>query len=189
MQRIAGISRVLGMGTDNRAAAAAAPPRAAAVPDGGTKYKPGGGRNVKHKWKMAPTPLHRACLQGKPAVVRKLLGEGADVHARFSDGEAPLHQTGQAIRSQGFDPVGAVECARLLLAAGADPNAMDDSDISALACAAFNGLYDVCKVMLEGGAKDVGDYRGRHAWEKARDQGHERVAKLIRECPGGLDWA
>ncbi|XP_069746912.1 ankyrin repeat domain-containing protein 49 [Narcine bancroftii] len=37
------------------------------------------------------TPLHRAAYSGHIAIVRKLIAQGADVHARTIDGWTPLH--------------------------------------------------------------------------------------------------
>ena len=65
---------------------------------------------------MCSCGSHAASSYGHPQVVSFLVEHGADVHAQDEDGDTPLH----ACES--------VECARLLLAAGADLGATNRKD-------------------------------------------------------------
>jgi ankyrin repeat protein len=61
------------------------------------------------------TPLQESCWRnGNPSIVTALINAGADVNHRSYDQSSPLIEASQA---------GHLEAARLLLAAGADPNA------------------------------------------------------------------
>lgn len=154
------------------AGAAAAPkaaPEAAAAGARSGGPKPGGGAQTRYKYTLHPSALHIAAFEGKVNTVRNLLEKHADVHARFDDGETPLHQVAQAADSAGHRDV-----ARMLLEWGADVNAVDDGGITPLACAAYEGWAGMCRVLLEGGAKDLPDEVGRTAFIKAMTYGHRR---------------
>jgi uncharacterized protein len=70
------------------------------------------------------TPLHLACQQGHVAAARVLMAAGAPVDQRDSYGDTPLWRAVFAF--QGGDP----ELIRLLLDAGADPDAKNNTDRS-----------------------------------------------------------
>ena len=70
------------------------------------------------------TPLHLACQQGHLAAARVLVAAGAPVDPRDSYGDTPLWRAVFAF--QGGDP----ELIRLLLDAGADPDAKNNTDRS-----------------------------------------------------------
>jgi hypothetical protein len=65
-------------------------------------------------------PLHEACWEKKPAMVRLLIDHGADVNARGDFGRTPLHF---AVWDGGVE---AVEIVEILVEAGANVHANDD---------------------------------------------------------------
>lgn len=92
---------------------------------------------------VGDTPLHLAAY-GCPDVVKFLLEQGADCNAcALPRCCAPLHRAASG---------GSVECARLLLRAGADLNAQDEDGQTPLHYAAQNGNSDVERILLAGGA-------------------------------------
>jgi ankyrin repeat protein len=102
--------------------------------------------------------LHAAAgPQGDPAFVRLLLDRGARVDLPDSQDETPLHQAATA---------GNLESARLLLDAGADPNA--GSRGTPLAGAAYAGHLEIARLLVERGA-DVGRSgpESPHPWGSA----------------------
>ena len=102
-------------------------------------------------------------------VLRRLLAAGARVDLASVDGTTPLmaaagcgreaHVTDQ--RRAKRQPM-AEAAARLLLEAGADVNAANEADFTALHCAAFSGLPEVARMVVAAGANiDARDWRGR----------------------------
>lgn len=81
------------------------------------------GANVDRMTRYGWTALHAAAQTKSPRCMAALIAGGADVNLRKADltGEYPLHQAVDTI-SEG-EGSNAIECVRLLLAAGADPNA------------------------------------------------------------------
>ena len=112
------------------------------------------------------TALMWAVSQRHPGVVRALLGAGADVHARSRVrpvATASSPRTGAAegvtvIDEGGFTPLlfaarrGDLASARLLLAAGADPNDTAPSGTSAIVVAAHSGHGELAARLLDQGA-------------------------------------
>ena len=70
------------------------------------------------------TPLINATNEGHADVVQLLVERGAVVHARDEEGETALFHFA-FIRAEHLSEVKATEIAKILLAAGADPNAVD----------------------------------------------------------------
>ncbi|MDD9827561.1 MAG: ankyrin repeat domain-containing protein [Deltaproteobacteria bacterium] len=106
--------------------------------------------------------------------VRELLKKGADVRARNTGDEAPLHWA--AVYAD-------AKAVKVLLKAGADPKAKDSIDRTPLHKAAYRGHAEVVKVLIEAGAdlkaKAVGDGTPLHA---AARNGHAEVVKVLIEA-------
>ncbi len=102
-------------------------------------------------------------------VIKALLAAGAKVGVPSNDGTTPLMVAAGLGRST-FQPglqranrsIGAEEAVNVLLDAGADINAMNEADFTALHGAAFRGLNEVIEILVRRGAHiNARDYRGR----------------------------
>jgi ankyrin len=124
--------------------------------------------NAKETW-GGTTPLMDAVAERHPAAVKMLLERGADVSARSNfvtaangrgfEGRTPAApKNGQAVEefaSGWLTPLmfaareGDLESARLLVAAGADVNAVAADGKDALGLAVFNGNYDLASFLVD----------------------------------------
>ena len=123
------------------------------------------------------TPLMQAARNGEVEVAKVLLENGANVEAKDEDGDNPLRLAArnghvevvsllvswmgknggiQEIREQAIWPAikaGKTGVVSALLKAGVDPNCKDSDGYTLLLHAASNGVEDVCKLLLDSGAK------------------------------------
>lgn len=108
-------------------------------------------------------------------VLETLLAAGADLRLTTDDGTTPLMVAAGLGRCT-FDPnlkrgarsSGAEEAVTLLLNAGADINAANEADFTALHGAAYRGLNEVIKILVDRGANiNARDYRGRTPYRLA----------------------
>ena len=108
-------------------------------------------------------------------VLRRLLRAGARPGITSNDGTTPLmaaagcgrwgHWTNTPRAAR--QPM-AEEAIGILIAAGLDVNAANEGDFTALHCAAFSGLNEVIRLLVEHGADiDARDWRGRTAFRLA----------------------
>ncbi len=75
------------------------------------------------------------------AITRKLLASGADVRAKNRRGAQPIHYAADGVPgSRAWDPAGQGATVAALIAAGADPNALDKSGVAAAAPRRENAL-------------------------------------------------
>jgi uncharacterized protein len=120
------------------------------------------------------TALHLAAAFGTPQAVQTLLEHGAKVDAvsRNPQANQPLH----AALALGRDP----ESIRLLLAAGADPNARQTAGYTGIFSAAAANRRDLCELLIEHGADPSleNDFH-QTAAGFARERGHTELAAWL----------
>jgi ankyrin repeat protein len=101
------------------------------------------GINVNSRDLQNYTPLHHACIYGRPPIVRFLLNCRADANAKSSDGYTPLHAA---------CVIGNREIAEMLLENKADINQHDHFGYTALAFAVREGREEMVQMLLQRGA-------------------------------------
>ena len=108
----------------------------------------------------------------QPGAIRVLLAHGADVN-----------QYAKVPHVQGLHSAAAgkcVECVRLLLDAGADPNSPQDGGFRALHEAAANDHRAMAELLISRGAQaDLKDDKGRTSADMARERGHPEMAAWL----------
>ena len=106
---------------------------------------------------------------GALEIIRTLLAAGADQHLTTDDGTTPFMVAAGLGRAtytprepRGVRSESAEAAVRLLLEAGADINAANEADFTALHGAAYRGLNEVIEYLVAAGADiDARDFRGR----------------------------
>jgi ankyrin repeat protein len=135
--------------------------------------------NSKEQWRRQ-TPLMWAVAESHPEMAQELIAHGADVNARQVTWNWERQVTKEPREKWmplgGLTPLlfaarqGCVDCARILLKAGAEKNAADPNNISPVLMATINGHYDFAALMLDAGADpNIADETGRTALYAAVD--------------------
>lgn len=131
------------------------------------------GANVNaREQRKGQTALMWAVAQSQPTMAATLLAHGADVDARSTVSEWERMVTAEPrqknLMSGGFTPLlyaarqGCLDCARVLLDAGAQVDLTDPDGVTPLLSALLNGHFDTAKVLLERGANpNKWDWWGR----------------------------
>jgi ankyrin repeat protein len=162
------------------------------------------GADINKSDENGATPLTIAAYRGNAEMVKLLLDAGAtfeigvfhvaisksnddtEIVQAFFDHGADLNKkadTGNGHTALMFAAeFGYIEVGKLLLANGADINAVDNLNDPALNVAAFHGQLEFAKMLVEMGAElNVPSYGGRTALGHAISRGHEDVAAFLRE--------
>jgi uncharacterized protein len=135
--------------------------------------------NAREQWR-GQTPLMWAAAENQPAMVKLLVQRGADVNARSTVNKWERQVTSeprmQARPSGGFTPLlyaarkGCLECAQILVKAGADKDLTDPDGVTPLLLATLNFNFDVAAYLIEQGANvDKWDFWGRSPLYAAAD--------------------
>jgi ankyrin repeat protein len=124
------------------------------------------------------TLLHLAAAFGTPATVQLLLARGANACACSNNAQRnePLH----AALALGRDP----ESIRMLLDAGAKPDARQTGGFTALFSAAAANRRDLCELLLAHGASaHLANDFGQTAAGYARERSHTELADWLESQP------
>jgi ankyrin repeat protein len=123
--------------------------------------KAGADVNAVEAWGQQ-SPLMWAAAQSQPAMVKLLLAHGADVNARGAVRDWPRKVIREPrpkdMNQGGFTPLlyaareGCLECARELVAGGADLNLPDPHRVTPLVLALLNLHFDFAAYLIEAGA-------------------------------------
>ena len=117
-----------------------------------------------------------ASVTNSPEIIRTLLAAGADQRLTTDDGTTPLMVAaglGRASahtepRPRGPHLPSAEQAVRMLIEAGADVNAVNEADFTALHGAALRGLNEVIRVLVDHGTNiNARDFKGRTAYRMA----------------------
>jgi hypothetical protein len=112
---------------------------------------------IGHYVYAGDTALHVAAAAHRPALVRALIGLGADLGARNRRGATPLHYAADgAPGSPQWNPDGQAAVIACLIEAGADPNAVDRSGVAPLHRAVRTRCAAAVAALLGGGADPLG---------------------------------
>lgn len=129
-------------------------------------------------------------------IIKALLDGGADHRITSDDGTTPLmaaagigHSTYQPRKPRGDRSISAEQAVKTLVEAGAEVNAINEADFTALHGAAMRGLNEVVEYLVQHGAHiDARDFRGRTAFRLAEGakqsfqfQDWPETAELLRK--------
>lgn len=139
-------------------------------------------------WERDITALHRAVLEDRFEMIKKLLAHGADPNAQTSGGLTPLH-----LVSKARSPVDTSDVIRALMAQGADPNSLNDDGQTPMhytiierASQNWSLSYVVVLTLLEDPNTDpnISDGAGKTALFHAVDKGQTQMVESLLRFAG-----
>lgn len=119
------------------------------------------------------TALHFACFFNHQETANELLRQGSVVNAVSHNTMkvTPLHSAAAARNA---------DLVAMILHAGANPNAQQQSGYTALHSAAFHGDLEMAKVLLEAGAqRHIRSHEGHTPADLAAQKGHTELAEFM----------
>ena len=99
------------------------------------------GADIEQPGRGGLRPLHNAVMSGRKETVELMLQKGAMVDAKDSKGRSPLLYFAASAGSN-------IELARMLLAAGADPNIEDEDLERALNFSVYSGDIELAELLI-----------------------------------------
>jgi ankyrin repeat protein len=132
------------------------------------------GADIERPNRDGQRPLHSATISGHAEIVALLIQKGAAVNAKDRKGRSPL----VSLAASG---VKNIEIAKMLLAAGADPNIEDENREAALNYTVFSGDVELGKLLIDAHAdinhgNDTGEPPISSATQHAM---HYEMAKML----------
>jgi len=123
-------------------------------------------------------PLGLAAFFGHRAIAEFLLKNGADVKTAARNAQKVTALHGAVARRD-------VEIVKMLLEAGADPNARQERSFAPLHDAAVNGIAPLVELLLKHGAlADAKTEDGKTPADMAAERGHKEVVERLRKATG-----
>jgi ankyrin repeat protein len=105
--------------------------------------------DIAHYMYAGDTALHMAAAAFRRQVAALLVSRAANCRAKNRRGAEPLHYAADANR---WDPIAQADTIDYLIAAGADPNALDRSGVSPLHRAVRTRSFAAVRALVDGGA-------------------------------------
>jgi hypothetical protein len=151
---------------------------------------------IAHYLYAGDTALHIAAAAYREAIARELLAAGADIRARNRRGAEPLHYAVEGVPgSPTWNSAAQAATAAFLIEVGANPNAVDQGEVTPLHRAVRNRCAAAVRALLDGGAdaqrknksgstpmrlatQNTG--RGGTGWPEAKKQ-QEEIIRLLKQ--------
>ncbi len=175
--------------------------------------KKGEDYNETYSFTQWSTPIHYAVERDKPECIKALIATRAMVNIKNDYGDTPLHLAAQfgkfnslkTLLECGADPnipgqdskivleyairgnqtyTNKFEIVSLLLNSGADINKCDKNGNSLLHFAVYDGILALIEFLIENGAKNIRNDKGKTPYDDAVEAGKNNIAQLIKSKIG-----